>query len=145
MTEEVRETQPTWRTGTRPNSTDRDAMIEAFLKHFTEPLPRKEAGQLFDKYLRNGLIDILWDGNAGKYVVMMIERPCEAMGNSSNVDELSVSAAAAICGRSQQTIRNWAPYIGHFDPMVHRFVISKAKLTVYLRKRFGHVPSELES
>ena len=120
-------------------------MIEAFLQHFTEPLPKKAAGQLFDKYLRKGRIDILWDGEAGKYVVTMIERPCEVMSNSSNVDELSVPTAAAICGRSQQTIRNWAPHIGHFDPIMHRFIISKAKLAGYLRKRFGRVPSELES
>ena len=105
----------------------------------------KGRGQLFDKYLRKGRIDILWDGEAGKYVVTMIERPCEVMSNSSNVDELSVLAAAVICGRSQQTIRNWAPHIGHFDPILHRFIISKAKLAGYLRKRFGRVPSELES
>src|SRR6516165_8250408 len=146
MTEPThRKNQPKWGTGTRPNSTDRDAMIEAFLQHFTEPLSKKAAGQLFDKYLRKGRIDILWDGEAGKYVVTMIERPCEVMSNSSNVDELSVPTAAAICGRSQQTIRNWAPHIGHFDPIAHRFIISKAKLTAYLRKRFGRVPSELES
>ena len=137
--------QPKWSTGTRPNSTDRQAMIEAFLQHFAEPLSKKEAGQLFDKYLRSGRIDIRWDTHTGGYVVTMIERPCEAMSNSSNVDELSVLAAAVICGRSQQTIRNWAPHIGHFDPIMHRFIISKAKLAGYLRKRFGRVPSELES
>jgi hypothetical protein len=50
MTEGIRQTkQPNWGTGTRPNSTDREAMIEAFLQHFTEPRSKKAAGQLFDK------------------------------------------------------------------------------------------------
>ena len=124
-------------------------MVEAFRKHFTEafrehstePLSGKAARQLFDKYLRNGLIDIRWDDQRG-YVVTM--RAAAAIANSFGADELSVAAAAAICGRSQQTIRNWAPHIGHFDPIVHRFIISKAKLTMYLRERFGRVPTELE-
>lgn len=63
--------------GTRTNSTDREAMIDAFLRHFTDPLSKKTAGQLFDKYLRNGLIDIWWDDHTGKYVVTMIERPSD--------------------------------------------------------------------
>jgi hypothetical protein len=63
--------------------------------------------------------------------------------NTSNADELSVLAAAVICGKSQQTIRIWVPHIGRFDPTVHRFIISKAKLGTDLRQRFGHVPSEL--
>jgi hypothetical protein len=46
---------------------------DAFRRHFTEPLSRKAAGQLFDKYQRNGLIDILWDEHSGKYVVTMVE------------------------------------------------------------------------
>jgi hypothetical protein len=71
MTKAVRKPKwPNWGAGTRTNSTDRDAMVEAFRQHFTEafrqhstePLSRKAAGQLFDKYLRNGVIDILWDG-----------------------------------------------------------------------------------
>jgi hypothetical protein len=117
-------------------------MIEAFLQHFTESLSKRAAGELFDEYLRKRLIDIWWDDHRG-YVVTM--RPCAATGNPSDPDELSVPAAAVICGRSQQTIRNWAPHIGHFDPIVHRFIISKTKLAAYLRKRFGRVPSELES
>ena len=76
MTEAVRQTkQPNWGAGTRANSTDREAMVEAFRQHFAEPLSKKKAGQLFDKYLRNGWIDILWDDPTGKYVVTMIERP----------------------------------------------------------------------
>jgi hypothetical protein len=98
-------------------------MIEAFQQHFGEPLSRKAAGQLFDKYLRNGLIDIWWDDHAGKYVVTMIEQSSEGISNSYDADQLSVPTAAAICNRSQQTIRNWAPHIGHFDPRTHRFVI----------------------
>jgi hypothetical protein len=124
-------------------------MVEAFRKHFTEafrehstePLSRKAARQLFDKYLRNRLIDIWWDDQRG-YVVAM--RACAAIGNSFGADELSVAEAAAICGRSQQTIRNWAPHIGRFDQKVHRLIVSKARLAAYLRKRFGRVPSELE-
>jgi hypothetical protein len=119
-------------------------MIEAFLRHFTETLSKKAAGQLFDKYLRNGLIDIWWDDRTGTYVVTMIERPYDAIGNSCDADELSVAAAAAICGKSQTTIRNWVPHVGRFDPRLHRFIISKARLAAYLRKRFGHVPNELE-
>ena len=141
--------QPKWSTGTRPNSTDREAMVEAFRKHFTEafrehstePLSGKAARQLFDKYWRNGLMDIRWDDQRG-YVVTM--RACAAIGNSC-ADELSVAAAAAICGTSQQTIRNWAPHIGRFDPERHRTVVSKARLAAYLRKRFGRVPREFES
>ena len=127
--------------GTRTNSTDREAMIDAFLRYFTDALSKKAAGQLFDKYLRNGLIDIWWDDHTGKYVVTMIERP----SNTSNADELNVATAAVICGKSQQTIRNWAPYIGRFDQSTHRFIISKTSLAAYLRKRFRCVPSELES
>jgi hypothetical protein len=56
-----------------------------------------------------------------------------------------VAAAAAISGMSQQTIRKWAAHVGRFDPDLHRFIISKAKLAAYLRKRFGRVPVELES
>jgi hypothetical protein len=52
-------------------------MVEAFVQHFTEHLPKKAAGQLFDRYLRNGFIDIFWDDQTGKYVVTMIERPSE--------------------------------------------------------------------
>jgi hypothetical protein len=75
----------------------------------------------------------------------MIERPGEAVGNPFGPDELSVPAAAVICGKTQQTVRNWGPHIGRFDPKVHRFIISKTRLAAYLRKRFGRVPSELES
>jgi hypothetical protein len=60
-------------------------MVEAFRQHFkkafrrhsTEPLSRKAAGQLFDKYLRNGVIDIWWNDQTGKYVVTLIEAPSE--------------------------------------------------------------------
>jgi hypothetical protein len=81
MTKGIRGTkQPNWGTGTRTNSTDREAMIEAFLQFFTEPMPRKAAGQLFDRYRLKGLIDIFWDDRNGKYVVTMIDRPSEADG-----------------------------------------------------------------
>jgi hypothetical protein len=74
MTEPVRRTkQPNWGAGTRTNSTYREAMIEAFRQHFAEPLSKKEAGQLFDKYLRNRWIDIWWNDHTGKYVVTMTE------------------------------------------------------------------------
>jgi hypothetical protein len=59
--------------------------------------------------------------------------------------ELNVATAAVICGKSQQTIRNWAPYIGRFNQGTHRFIISKTRLAAYLRKRLECVPSELES
>jgi hypothetical protein len=78
MTEAARRTkQPNWGAGTRTNSTDREAMVEAFRQHFAEPLSKKEAGQRFDKYLRNGLIDVLWNEDAGKYVVTMIDGSSE--------------------------------------------------------------------
>ena len=117
-------------------------MIEAFLQHFTEPLSKKAAGELFDEHLRKRLIDIWWDDHKG-YVVAM--RPCAAIGSSFGADELSVAAAAVICGMSQQTIRNWAAHIGRFDPETQRLIVSKARLAAYLRKRFGRMPGELES
>ena len=48
-------------------------MMEAFRQHFTKPLSKKEAGQLFNEYLRNGWIDIWWNDHTGKYVVTMVE------------------------------------------------------------------------
>jgi hypothetical protein len=117
-------------------------MIEAFLQHFKEPLSKKAAGELFDEYLRKRLIDIWWDDHKG-YVVTM--RPCAAIDSSFGADQLSVAAAAVICGMSQQTIRNWAAHIARFDPETQRLIVSKARLAAYLRKRFGRVPSELES
>ena len=51
----------------------RKHFTEAFREHFTEPLSKKAAGQLFDKYLRSGVIDVLWDKHTGKYVITMIE------------------------------------------------------------------------
>jgi hypothetical protein len=59
-------------------------------------------------------------------------------------DELSVPQAARIVGKTEQTIRNWAPHIGYFDARARRFIISKAKLAAYLEARFGSVPVELE-
>jgi hypothetical protein len=117
-------------------------MIEAFLQHFTEPLSKKAAGELFDEYLRKRWIDIRREDHRGYIVTMRAPAPT---GNSIGADELSVAAAAAICGRSQQTIRSWAPHIGRFDPEMHRLIVSKTRLAAYLRKRFGRMPGELES
>lgn len=59
-------------------------------------------------------------------------------------DALSVPVAARICKKSEQTLRNWAPHIAHFDPRARRYVISRARLKAYLQQRFGCVPPELD-
>ena len=54
------------KTGLRANSTDRDAMLAAFARHFGN-LSKKELGQLFDKYRLMGRLDIRWNDRTGEY------------------------------------------------------------------------------
>ena len=60
------------KTGLRANSTDRDAMLAAFARHFGN-LSKKELGQLFDKYRLMGRLDVRWNDRTGEYVVSIFE------------------------------------------------------------------------
>ena len=60
------------KTGLRANSTDQDAMLAVFARHFGN-LSKKELGQLFDKYRLMGRLDIRWNDRTGEYVVSIFE------------------------------------------------------------------------
>jgi hypothetical protein len=60
-------------------------------------------------------------------------------------DEMSVSAAARLAGRSDQTILNWiaSARIGRFDPQLHHYRVSRRRLREYMIFRFGVAPAGL--
>jgi len=67
-TDVMREAGP----GTRADSTDRGAMLEAFRQRFTG-LSARQMGRLFDRYRLSGRLDIRWNAQTGRYVVTLID------------------------------------------------------------------------
>jgi hypothetical protein len=62
-------------------------------------------------------------------------------------DELTILAAAAICCKSAQTLRNWCEVhgLGVFDEKARRYVISRRKLRSFLINKYGRAPDELRA
>ena len=60
-------------------------------------------------------------------------------------DEISVSAAARLAGRSDQTILNWiaSERVGRFDRQLRHYRVSRRRLRQYMVFRFGAAPAAL--
>jgi hypothetical protein len=60
-------------------------------------------------------------------------------------DLLTTAEAASLCGRSAENMRQWcrAFGIGEFDPRVHCYLISRAKLRAHLLRKYGRLPHAL--
>ena len=64
----------------------------------------------------------------------------------NNDELLTTQQAAALAGRSDECIRNWCREggIGCYDGTLHRYFISKRKLTEYILKSQGALPHALK-
>ena len=67
-------------------------------------------------------------------------------GTSFACDEMSVSTAARLAGRCEQTVLNWIANagVGRFDPQIHHYRVSRRKLHKYMVSRFGTAPAGLK-
>jgi hypothetical protein len=65
--------------------------------------------------------------------------------HSDDDDQMTVTAAATICRRTPQTIRNWVEihHVGEFDPAARRYRVSRQKLRSFLVNKFGEAPAEI--
>jgi hypothetical protein len=98
---------------------------------------------MLDKVARSDIAELLVALSELRRDVANLHKLIEQRLGPGDDDDITVTAAAALAGRSAQTVRNWASEVGYFDSKLRRFVISKRKLANYMRARFGTVPRAL--